>query len=123
MLYHIRAYATNANGTFYGNDITFNTLCGTISTFPWAEGFENAGAIPACWSQEQVSSSGVNWTFITGSGNSHPAAAHLGTYNACLKDVTADDNKTKLITPTLNLASISSPVLTFWHTQALWSPD
>ncbi|MCX6277795.1 MAG: hypothetical protein NT004_06840 [Bacteroidetes bacterium] len=122
-LYHVRAYATNSSGTYYGEDLTFTTLCGIISTFPWNEGFENAGLIPNCWTQEQVNSSGVNWTFITGSGNSHPAAAHTGTYNACLKDVTAADNKTRLITPPLNLTGVSGPTLTFWHTQAVWSPD
>lgn len=56
----MRAYATNANGTFYGDDLTFTTTCGIVSTFPWNEGFENAGAIPDCWSQEQVNSSGLN---------------------------------------------------------------
>ncbi|MBK9356356.1 MAG: hypothetical protein IPN08_03035 [Bacteroidales bacterium] len=122
-VYHVRAYATNASGTYYGADLTFTTLCGTISSFPWNEGFENAGVIPNCWSQEQVASSGINWTFITGSGNSHPAAAHGGTYNACLKDLSSGDNKTRLITPTINLSTISSPVLTFWHTQAVWSGD
>jgi len=122
-VYHVRAYATNANGTFYGEDLTFTTLCGIVSTYPWNEGFENGGAIPNCWTQEQVSSSGLNWTFITGNGGSNPAAAHGGTYNACLKDATSADNKTRLITPTLNLSTISSPVLKFWHTQQLWSPD
>ena len=70
-----------------------------------------------------MSSSGINWTFITGSGNSHPSAAHGGTYNACLKDATAADNKTKLVSPPINLASLSSPTLKFWHTQAVWSGD
>ncbi|MBK7029757.1 MAG: fibronectin type III domain-containing protein [Bacteroidales bacterium] len=55
--YHVRAYATNANGTFYGQDIIFATSCGTITSFPWSEGFENAGSIPSCWSQEYVGSS------------------------------------------------------------------
>jgi hypothetical protein len=121
--YHVRAYATNAGGTVYGDNLTFTTLCGVITTFPWNEGFENAGAIPNCWTQEQVSSSGVNWTFITGNGGTNPAGAHAGTYNACLKDITSADSKTRLITPSLNLSSLSSPVLTFWHTQQLWSPD
>ncbi len=121
--YHIRAYATNGSGTYYGSDLTFTTLCGTVTSFPWTEGFENAGVIPNCWTQEQVSSSGVNWVFITGSGNSHPAGAHGGTYNACLKDATAADNKTRLISPPINLSMISSPVLTFWLTQAVWSGD
>ena len=122
-LYHVRAYATNAGGTYYGDDLTFTTLCGIVTTFPWNEGFENGGLIPNCWSQEQVASSGINWTFIAGSGNSHPAAAHGGSYNATLIDVTSADNKTKLITPTLNLTSVSTPQLKFWHTQAYWTPD
>ncbi|MBK7213178.1 MAG: carboxypeptidase regulatory-like domain-containing protein [Bacteroidales bacterium] len=122
-LYHVRAYATNANGTFYGDDLTFTTTCGIVSTFPWNEGFENAGTIPNCWSQEQVNSSGLNWTFITGNGGTAPSTAHGGTYNACLKDATATDNITKLITPSLNLSGLGSPTLTFWHYMRVWSTD
>jgi len=121
--YHVRAYATNASGTSYGSDLMFTTVCGSISTFPWNEGFENGGLIPNCWTQERVASSGIDWAFITGSGSSYPAAAHGGTYNACLKDVTSSDNKTKLITPSINLSLLSSPVLKFWHTQASWGGD
>ena len=121
--YHVRAYATNANGTVYGEDLTFNTACGTITGFPWNEGFENGGSIPPCWTQEQVNSSGINWTFITGSGNGHPTSAHGGTYNATLKDNNAGDNKTRLISPPLNLSGLSGPSLSFWHTQAVWSGD
>ncbi len=121
--YHVRAYATNANGTYYGDDLTFTTLCGIVSTFPWNEGFENGGAIPSCWSQEQVSSSGINWTFITGNGSGYPTAAHGGTYNACLKDASSADNKTRLISPAINLTLTGNPTLKFWHTQTLWTPD
>jgi hypothetical protein len=121
--YHVRAYATNSSGTSYGSDLSFTTLCGFISVFPWTEGFENAGSIPGCWTQEQVNNSGINWTFITGSGNSHPSSTHGGTYNACLKDNNATDNKTRLITPPLNLSSLGNPTLTFWHTQAIWGSD
>jgi len=121
--YHVRAYVTTASGTAYGNDLSFSTSCGGITSYPWTEGFENGGIIPGCWTQERVASSGIDWTFITGSGNSHPAAAHGGTYNACLKDATAADNKTRLVSPTLNLGGLSNPVLTFWHTQAVWSGD
>lgn len=122
-LYHVRAYATNTSGTVYGSDLTFTTSCGAVTSFPWSEGFENAGAIPSCWSQEQVNSSGLNWTFITGNGGSYPATAHGGTYNACLKDNSATDNKTKLISPPINLTGVGSPTLTFWHYQRAWSSD
>ena len=99
------------------------TACGSISTFPWTEGFENGGQIPNCWTQEQIASSGLDWTFITGNGGSNPATAHTGTYNACLKDNTSASNITRLISPPINLTGVNSPTLTFWHTQALWSPD
>lgn len=121
--YHVAAYATNSWGTSYGNDLSFTTLCGSITFFPWNEGFENNGSIPNCWTQEQVNSSGVNWTFIAGSGSSYPSTAHVGSFNACLKDATGADNKTKLISPTIDLSSLGSPVLKFWHTQAVWSGD
>jgi PKD repeat protein len=32
--YHMRAYATNAIGTSYGNDVTFSTLCEVIAPLP-----------------------------------------------------------------------------------------
>lgn len=122
-LYHVRAYATNSSGTYYGTDIQFTTSCGAVAAFPWNEGFENNGAIPGCWVQEQVNSSGVNWVFISGSGNGNPAGPHGGAYNACLKDVTRADNKTRLVTPPLNLASLPLPQVKFWYTQASWSGD
>jgi hypothetical protein len=121
--YHVRAYASNASGTVYGDDIQFTTTCGTVTTFPWNEGFENGGLIPGCWSQEQVNNSGLNWTFVTGNGAGNPLTAHGGTKNACLKDNTTGDNKTRLITPPLNLTSVPAPQLKFWHTQAFYSPD
>ena len=121
--YTVTLMATNG----YGSDPEIKTNyinvtnC-SIVAFPWSEGFENAGAIPSCWTQEQVSSSGIYWTFVTGSAG-YPAAAHTGTYNACLKDATSADNKTKLITPSLDLTLLSGPQLKFWHTQTYWSPD
>jgi len=114
------------NGGYYSavsRKASATTLCGTISTFPWTEGFENGGVIPNCWTQEQVASSGIDWTFITGNGGSNPASAHTGTYNACLKDASSASNLTKLITPPINLTGVTGPTLTFWHTQAFWSPD
>ena len=122
--YSVTLIATNAYGS--DSEIKTNyinvTNC-TVSAFPWTEGFENGGIIPNCWTQEQVNSSGLNWVFILGNGAGYPATAHTGSYDACLKDNTALDNKTRLITPVLNLASLPNPQLKFWHTQTLWSPD
>ncbi|MBM3405068.1 MAG: hypothetical protein FJY10_09305, partial [Bacteroidetes bacterium] len=115
--YHVRAYAANSYGTFYGDDLTFKTSCEVVSAYPYTEGFENSGLIPSCWSQEQLNNSGVYWNFVTGNGTTHPSSAHSGTYNACLKDYTTASNVTRLISPVLNLNSLLNPQLTFWHTQ------
>ncbi len=122
-LYYVRAYATNASGTYYGSESVFTTACLAVTAFPWNEGFENGGVIPSCWTQEMVNGSGLNWTFITGNGGSYPSSAHGGTKNACLKDATSGDNKTRLITPSLNLSGLPLPQLKFWHYQALWGSD
>jgi PKD repeat protein len=122
--YTVSLTASNA----YGNNTKvksnyINAVNCFITTFPWTEGFENGGAIPACWSQEYITTPGLNWTFVTGNGASNPSAAHTVTYNACLKDASSADNKTRLISPPINLNLISSPTLTFWHTQPVWASD
>lgn len=121
--YHLRAYATNSYGTSYGDDIVFSTLCGAITSFPWNEGFEHNGILPSCWTQEQVNSSGINWQFGAGNGAGNPVSAHTGSYNAYLKDQTSSSNRTRLITPPLNLSGLGNPQLSFWHTQAAWGSD
>ncbi|MDP1622766.1 MAG: M6 family metalloprotease domain-containing protein [Bacteroidales bacterium] len=122
--YYYKAWSI-LTGLTYSSGVTSRatTLCGTISSFPWHEGFENEGAIPGCWTQEQVNNSGLNWVFTAGNGGTNPSAAHNGTYNACLKDKTVADNKTRLITPALNLTMTINPQLSFWHTQPSWGPD
>lgn len=119
-LYYVRAYATNATGTSYGSNMTFSTLCDVVNAFPFVEGFENNGAIPSCWTQETLPGSTILWNFLAGNGASNPSLAHSGSYNACLKDNNTADTKTRLITPRLNLANVSDPVLSFWHTQAVF---
>jgi hypothetical protein len=118
-LYYIRAYAVTSGTTFYGDDMMFTTSCGTVNTFPWNEGFENAGFGPNCWNQEKIGTSAIDWIFVEGNGFSNPATTHTGAFNACFADFSTSDTKTKLITPSLNIAMLNDPVLTFWHTQSV----
>jgi PKD repeat protein len=123
-LYTITLTSANTYGSDSESKVNYiNVTNCTVSAFPWAEGFENAGVIPNCWTQEQVNTSGINWTFIAGNGSGNPATSHGGTYNACLKDNSSADNKTLLISPGFNLAGLTQPQLKFWHTQVFWSPD
>ena len=110
-------YAGISNSTTWN----FTTVCTSISTFPYTQDFESA-SLPLCWSEELVI--GTNsWQFLTGNGGSNPTTAHGGTTNACLKNTSETADVTKLVMPVFDLSSLTAPILSFWHTQALFSPD
>ncbi|MCX6304113.1 MAG: GEVED domain-containing protein [Bacteroidetes bacterium] len=119
--YKIWSYDGSKN---YSSGITANksTFCTLISAFPWIEGFEG-GVIPNCWTQEYVN--GTNAWSIQASGiNGHPSGAHGGTKIVrCNVLVSGAGYITKFVTPALQLSSVASPFLTFWHTQDFWSPN
>lgn len=115
--YYYKAYAINANGTGYGDETSFTTLCGVISTFPMNEGFES-GTLPDCWSYD-----GTAWAFQNGGYSGHPGSAHTGSYNAIFYHSSSTADVSKLISPPLDFSSSSNATLNFWHTQAAWSGD
>jgi subtilisin family serine protease len=86
------------------------------------ESFENGGAIPVGWTQEYVTGT-TSWVFAAGGNSSHPAAAYDGSYNARLYRASTTARVTKLVTPSMNISGVTSATLTFWHTQALSSPN
>jgi PKD repeat protein len=99
-----------------------NVINCTVSSYPWTEGFENGGNIPDCWSNEYVTDT-QDWAYQAGGHSGNPSGAHTGSYNACLYNSSTTANVTKLVTPQLDMSGLSSATLTFWHTQAFWSPD
>ncbi|MCD4745874.1 MAG: fibronectin type III domain-containing protein, partial [Bacteroidales bacterium] len=110
-------YTAKADVT--GDEWKFTTECDAVSTFPWIEDFENSGAIPSCWSQEYETGT-HDWVFQDGDDGS--ISAHSGSYNAAFTHVSYG-SVTKLVTPAFDLSGLTSPKLTFWHTQAFWNPD
>ena len=84
-----------------------------ITTFPWTENFENSGNIPNCWNEEYVTIDNRDWSFVTGdNGLGYITSAHSGTYNA---DLLENSGTTKLITPQLDLSSLSTAQVNFWQ--------
>ncbi|MCX6268186.1 MAG: PKD domain-containing protein, partial [Bacteroidetes bacterium] len=113
--------ATNAYGSDTETKTNYITVTNcTFSTLPFTEGFESQNTTPLCWSEEN---SAPAWQYIAGNGSTHPATAHTGVRNACLKDASSADNKNKLITPIFDLSQYTNISLTFWHTQEAWSTD
>jgi len=112
--YHIRAYATNSSGTFYGADLTFTTSCG-IFTLPFSESFSNT-TIPNCWTQVDNQANGQIWLFGTITTQS-PNPVLTGNYAFLDSDTYGSGNSQNadLITPTLDLTGFSGVTLHFNH--------
>jgi hypothetical protein len=112
-LYHIRAYATNSYGTWYGNDIQFTTLCAQY-VLPFSESF-NTTSIPSCWSQADHQGNGEIWQFGTISGSGAPALTGNYAYLNSNTYGSGNSQNADLITPALDLSIYTSVYLKFNH--------
>ncbi len=112
--YHVRAYATNANGTYYGADVPFTTLCG-IYGLPFSESFPGT-TIPTCWTQVDNQANGQIWLFGTITGQS-PNPALNGNYAYLDSDTYGSGNSQNadLVTPTIDMSGYTAVNLQFNH--------
>ena len=83
----------------------------------WSENFEG-GSMPSGWTTDGNGS----WSVATAVNSSYPSSAGQGTYCAQIKHGTTG-NATKLITPTINLSSVTSAELSFMHAEQSWAGD
>ncbi|MCD4820210.1 MAG: choice-of-anchor J domain-containing protein [Candidatus Cloacimonetes bacterium] len=105
------------------NPVSVNATPLAPETIPFTEGFENGGSIPLGWTGENVSGS-TDWAFQNGGNSGNPNGANTGSYNAFLYYASTSGAETRLITPTIDFeTNTDNTQLTFYHTQALWSPD
>jgi hypothetical protein len=114
--YHVRAYATNAATTFYGDDLAFYTLCDPF-ILPFNETFSYT-EIPLCWTQFDHAGNGMVWQFgnFTSPYNPPYDAPVLNGNYAYLNSDTYGSGNTEnadLITPTLDLSDNATVTLTF----------
>ena len=114
-LYHIRAYAINSYGTWYGNDLTFTTFC-TMYILPFTESFNNT-SIPSCWSQIDHEGNSEIWQFgtITAYGSNNPALTGNYAYLNSAGYGSGNSQNADLVSPTLDLTIYSAVYLTFNH--------
>ena len=112
--YHIRAYATNVSGTYYGNDLTFTTLCGVFS-LPFCETFSGT-TIPGCWSQVDIQGGGQVWQFGTITGQT-PNPILTGNYAYLNSDAygSGATQNVDLVSPTIDMSTFSAVNLRFKH--------
>ncbi|NVO18476.1 MAG: T9SS type A sorting domain-containing protein [Bacteroidetes bacterium] len=112
--YHVRAYATNSSGTYYGDDLTFTTLCGTYS-LPFTESFSGT-IIPNCWSQIDHQGNNQVWQFGTITSQS-PNPSLTGNYAFLNSDAYGSGNSQNadLISPTIDMTGYTAITIQFNH--------
>jgi len=98
-------FALLFSGTAWGQTILFS------------EDFED-GSMPSGWTTDGNGS----WSVATAVNSSHPSSAGQGTYCAQIKHGTSGD-ATKLITPIIDLSSVTSAELSFMHVEQSWVGD
>jgi len=85
-----------------------------ISTFPWTETFEDSSPTRASWTQIHETNN-VDWTFAAAATTgSTGVVAFAGTKFANFPANTTSADKTKLVSPPLNTASLTSPKISFY---------
>jgi len=98
-LYHVRAYATNAQGTSYGNDVSFTTIVLQLATVTTttASGISyttaTGGGNVISDNGAPVSSRGICWattTSPTTANSKYTEAAGLGSFSASITGLTAN---------------------------------
>jgi len=120
--YYYKAFSVMPGTTYSSGVLTdATTQCQAVSALPFSQDFEASSDLPSCWSEGPPNPA---WQFIegngSGAGSGHPANAHSGLRNACLKDASLLDNQTMLISPVFNLTGYSDVQLKFWLYMAKW---
>ncbi|QAA80755.1 T9SS type A sorting domain-containing protein [Aequorivita sp. H23M31] len=100
----------------------FSTLCGgAIDSFPFVESFENSSGTRDCWTNEYVAGIPTDWKYVTTNGN-NSVTPRTGELMAQFK-IESMTEKTKLVSPAMDLTSLTSPQLTFYFANANWIGD
>ncbi|MEE4176718.1 MAG: S8 family serine peptidase [Bacteroides sp.] len=108
--YYARAYATNEYGTAYGENLSFNTSCGTF-TPPFSEDFTGLTTIPQCWTEEGTT---FNWqvgSVTNGVSGTTPPYAYVS-YGSRV------NSSASLTSPSLNFNGFTGITLAFRHRMA-----
>lgn len=113
--WYVRANFGGGNYSDWAGPESFTTLYAPITSFPYEEGFETWQ--PAGWTL--TSSTDDNW--VQDNGTSHgPGSVYEGTYAAMYNNYSiTSGNSGSLITPPLDLSSLTSPMVEFYW----WNND
>lgn len=113
-------------GAYFDNvqvfDHSGNSNCDSaISSFPFTETFEDNSESLNCWTMEYVQNV-ADWKYRSGTGDVGTGdwvfVAHNGQKNAAFGGLEPTGSSTRLVTPKLDLSSVTYPELSFWYVNA-----
>jgi hypothetical protein len=113
--FYVRADCAAGGTSNWVGPFDFNSACNAFIA-PYTEGFENAGAIPACW----FMSGGEDWFFNTagpnhvGSNGTITGSTTTGSYYAGV-DASNADPAAVLLSPFVDVTGLTVPALSFFE--------
>ncbi len=119
--YYVVANCSETDQSEASEVYSFNTLCGSISTFPWTETFNNltvAGSIPNCWDNAEGTTTinSYKWCYNTKtSGNGMASNGHEGSCVVFDSYNNSNNNTNFLKTVPISLPSDQPMQLSFWY--------
>ena len=86
------------------------------------EGFDTAG-LPAGWVENEISGADANWVFGAANNQDSSVAPRTGAGMAYFFEGSYADETTRIESPSQDLTSLTTPILTFYYTQVDWGGD
>jgi hypothetical protein len=123
--FYVRAICGAGDTSVWVGPINFSTPCNAVTAFPFTESFEDSSVTRSCWSNIQEVGS-ADWTYATGSGGGTILTAYSGTKNARFVSsgpAGGGTPATKLVSPEMDLTSMTNPRVVFYYGQEEWAPD
>ncbi len=107
----------SASNMYEGEVWNFETMCGTITTFPWNESFD-ADNLPSCWVDDPANSDPWSIGASTSSSGTGPQSGDhtSGSGNFIYTEASGHNNQLyKISSPVFNVTGLTSPSLEFYY--------
>ena len=123
-IYPFTLSITDSNGCVELINTSIYFVCTVVGDYPYQESFENKASIPDCWQQDFIKGD-INWDIQSHNTENidYPEEASTGNNNAFFQGEDYEGKTTLFITPQLDLTSLDTPQLSFWHIQRRWYND
>lgn len=116
--YYVRGYAINSNGTGYGEQVMFTTLCDEagINTFPYSQDFA-IEQLPMCWQNIDNNDNGLVWEFNNPGNINFQSTTYTNGFAILDSDHygSGQSQDADLVSPVFDFTNMENIALSFEH--------